>query len=84
MPRTKLDQRVLTPAEVRSRILRSAADRAGLHRDRDLAEILNLSCSCMSNRMSGIRAWGVEELDVLARRLKFTDDEIVRFVRGRL
>lgn len=83
MPKTKLDRLTLSPAQVRCRIIRSAASRAGFFRDRDVAEILGISQSCLSNRYSGIRPWTIDEIAVMERRLEMTNDEIVRFIRGR-
>lgn len=83
MPKTKLDYLSISPAETRARIVRAAADRLGLFHDRDLADILHMSNSCMSGRMSGTRPWRLEDLTTLAARIDMTDEEIIRFVRGR-
>lgn len=82
MPKTKLNRPRLTPAQIRARIVRSAADRVGMCRDRDLADILSLSGPGMSSRLNGTRPWRLDDLTVLAARIDLTDDEIVRFVRG--
>lgn len=83
MPATKLSRAALTPAQIRARIVRGAADRIGIFKDRDLADILHVSNSCMSGRMSGTRPWRLEDLATLAARIDMTDEEIIRFVRGR-
>lgn len=83
MPATKLSRAALTPAQIRARIVRGAADRVGIFKDRDLADILHVSNSCMSGRMSGTRPWRMEDLATLAARIDMTDEEIIRFVRGR-
>lgn len=83
MPATKLGRAALTPAQIRARIVRGAADRVGIFKDRDLADILHVSNSCMSGRMSGTRPWRLEDLATLAARIDMTDEEIIRFVRGR-
>lgn len=83
MPATKLSRAALTPAKIRARIVRGAADRVGIFKDRDLADILHVSSSCMSGRMSGTRPWRLEDLATLAARIDMTDEEIIRFVRGR-
>jgi hypothetical protein len=83
MPRTKIDRRAISPEEVRARIVRSAADRKGLYRDTDIADVLNRSRSCISNRLNGLTHWRISDLEQLSRALEFTDDEIIQFVRGR-
>lgn len=84
MPRTKLDQRArLSPAEARSRIIRAAGARIGLHRDKDLADALGVSPSCIHAKLTGTRPWGVDNLSDLSRILRLTDEEIALFVRGR-
>lgn len=83
MPATKLSRSALTPGQVRARIVRCAADRVGIFKDRDLADILHVSTGCMSSRMSGTRPWRLKDLTTLAVRIDMTDEEIVRFVRGK-
>jgi hypothetical protein len=84
MPRTKLDRRAASsPADVRARLLRTAAARLGLNRDKDLAQIIGFSAPAICGKLRGSRPWSVEDLCALAVQLRMTDDEIVQFVKGR-
>lgn len=83
MPRTKLDRLSITPAEIRARIIRSAAARQGLHKNKDLADLMGVSESSACGKMRGHTSWSVDMLCALVRPLQLTDEEILQFVKGR-
>ena len=83
MPRTKLDVLSLPAAEARARIVRVAAARMGLNRDKDIAEFIHVSAGGICSKLKGGRPWSVDELLTLTKKLYLSDTEIAQFVRGR-
>ena len=83
MPKTKMDKARLSKQDIRSRIIRAAAARAGLYRDKDLASLLGLNPSGMCNRLAGRSPWFVDEIGVLTDALNLSEAELYQFIRGR-
>lgn len=68
--------------EARNRIIRVAMAREGIRSQRVLGEHLGVEEDVISGRFRGRVQWDIDELRKLDRAIHFTDDELLKFVRG--
>lgn len=82
MPRTLLDQKHLSPAAARARIVRSVAAREGCSTGRQIAEVCGVSESYISGRMTGQTPWTLYDLKRMLTVFHMSDGEVIAFVKG--
>ena len=83
MPKTKLDRMAIPPKEIRRRIIRAAGCRAGVCRDKDLAEAAGIESRRLSDRYNGKVIWSADDLSAIDRVVGFTDSELAQIIRGK-
>lgn len=68
--------------ETRNRIIRAAMAREGIRAQQDLGDQIGMAKTAVSNRFTGKVQWDIDELRKLDRAIHFTDDELLRLIRG--
>ena len=68
--------------EARNCIIWSAMGRKGIRAQQDLGDQIGMAKTAVSNRFTGKVQWDIDELRKLDRAIHFTDDELLKFVRG--
>ena len=68
--------------EARNCIIWSAMGRNGIRAQQDLGDQIGMAKTAVSNRFTGKVQWDIDELRKLDRAIHFTDDELLKFVRG--
>ena len=76
---------IIKPAKLldaRNCIIWSAMGRKGIRAQQDLGDQIGMAKTAVSNRFTGKVQWDIDELRKLDRAIHFTDDELLKFVRG--
>ena len=84
MPRTKLGRDpALEKAEFRRRLIEAKAATRGVRTSTELAKRMGVSRSGMSERLSGLRWFTLDEIALLDAALRFDAEEMAKLVRGK-
>ena len=84
MPRTKVGRNpALEKAEFRRRLIEAKAATRGVRTSTELAKRMGISRSGMSERLSALRRFTLDEIALLDAALRFDAEELAKLVTGK-